>query len=124
MKKLIYLFISVLTIAMFCHSGYAERVVTDGLLSYWTFDRHQIVGRKVKDVWGENDGTIVGNPKVVKGYVREALKLDGPRDYVNLTNLGDFGTQIGEATFEAWVKTDFKKNWMTLFKVIDSDCAG
>ena len=124
MKKLIYLFIFVLIIAMFCHSGYAERVVTDGLVSYWTFDRHNIVGGTVKDIWGENDGTIVGNPKVVKGYVREALKLDGPRDYVNLTNLGDFGTQIGEATFEAWVKTDFKKNWMTLFKVIDSDCAG
>ena len=124
MKQLIYLFICMLTIAMFCHSGYAERVVTDGLVSYWTFDRHNIVGGTVKDIWGENDGTIVGNPKVVKGYVREALKLDGPRDYVNLTNLGDFGTQIGEATFEAWVKTDFKKNWMTLFKVIDSDCAG
>ena len=124
MKKLIYLFISVLTIAMFCYNGWTESVVTDGLVSYWTFDRHQIVGSTVKDIWGENDGTIVGNPKVVKGYVREALKLDGPRDYVNLTNLGDFGTQIGGATFEAWVKTDFKKNWMTLFKVIDSDCAG
>ena len=98
--------------------------VTDGLVSYWTFDRQDIVGKTARDVWGENDGTIVGNPKVAKGYVREALKLDGPRDYVNLTNLGDFGTRIGEATFEAWVKTDFKKNWMTLFKVIDSGCAG
>ena len=124
MKQLTSLFISVLTVAMFCHDGYAESVVTDGLVSYWTFDRHQVVGDTVKDVWGENDGTIVGNPKVVSGHVREALEFDGPRDYVNLTNLGDFGTQIGEATFEAWVKTDFKKNWMTLFKVIDSDCAG
>ena len=124
MEKGIYILIAVLTFAMFCHSGWTEPVVTDGLVSYWTFDRHQIVGSTVKDVWGENDGTIVGNPKVVKGYVREALKLDGPRDYVNLTNLGDFGTQIGGATFEAWVKTDFKENWMTLFKVIDSDCAG
>ena len=70
MKQLIYLFISVLTIAMFCHSGYAERVVTDGLVSYWTFDRHNIVGRTIKDVWGENDGTIVGNPKVVKGKLQ------------------------------------------------------
>jgi len=122
MKKSIYLFILVLTVAMFCYSGYAEAVVTDGLVSYWTFDRHQVGGGTVKDVWGENDGTIVGNPKVVSGYVREALKFDGPRDYVNLTNLGDFGSQIGASTFEAWVKTD-KKNWMTLFKVIE-DCAG
>ena len=87
-----HLFISVLTLAMFCHNGWTKSVVTDGLVSYWTFDRHNIVGGTVKDIWGENDGTIVGNPKVVKGYVREALKLDGPRDYVNLTNLGDFGT--------------------------------
>ena len=122
MNRLIYLLTSMLTVAMFCYSGYAESVVTDGLVSYWTFDRHQVIGGTVKDVWGENDGTIVGNPKVVSGHVREALEFDGPRDYVNLTNLGDFGTQIGTSTFEAWVKTD-KKNWMTLFKVIE-DCAG
>ena len=123
MKKLIYFLTSVLTVAMFCYNGWAELIVTDGLVSYWTFDRHQVIGGTVKDVWGENDGTIVGNPKVVSGHVREALEFDGPRDYVNLTNLGDFGTQRGEATFEAWVKTDFKKNWMTLFKVIE-DCGG
>ena len=124
MKKGVYILVSVLIFATFCHNGWTESLVTDGLVSYWTFNRHQIVGSTVKDVWGENDGTIVGNPKVVGGYIREALAFDGTRDYVNLTNLGDFGTQIGEVTFEAWVKTDFTKNWMTLFKVIDQDCAG
>ena len=43
---------------------------------------------------------------------------------MNLTNLGDFGSQIGASTFEAWVKTGFKEDWMTLFKVIGRDCAG
>ena len=124
MKKLIYLLTSVLTVAMFCYSGYTESVVTDGLVSYWTFDRHQVVGGTVKDVWGENDGTIVGNPKVVAGQVKDALEFDGSEDYVNLTNLGDFGSQIGASTFEAWVKTGFKEDWMTLFKVIGRDCAG
>ena len=124
MKKLIYFLILTLTITAFCHSGYAERVVTEGLVSYWTFDRHQIVGGTFKDVWGKNDGAIVGNPKVVGGYVREALEFNGTRGYVNLGNLGDFGSQIGVSTFEAWVKTDFKKDRMTLFKVIDQDCVG
>ena len=124
MKKLIYLFISMLTIAMFCYSGYAERVVTDGLVSYWTFDRQDIVGKTAKDIWGENDGTIVGSPKIVVGRVKDALEFDGSDDYVNLTNLGNFGSQIGASTFEAWVKTDFKKDWMTLFKVIGRDCTG
>ena len=124
MKQLISLFISVLTVAMFCYSGYAEAVVTDGLVSYWTFDRHQVVGGTVKDVWGENDGTIVGTPKIVAGQVKDALEFDGSDDYVNLTNLGDFGSQIGASTFEAWVKTGFKEDWTTLFKVIDPECAG
>ena len=93
--------------------------MTDGLVSYWTFDRQDIAGDTVKDVWGENDGKIVGAPKIVGGHVREALEFDGSDDYVNLTNLGDFGEQVGTSTFEAWVKTSFKKDWTTLFKVLD-----
>ena len=57
------------------------------------------------DVWGNNNGTIVGAPKTVSGRVGEALEFDGTNDYVNLTNLGDFGGKVGSSTFEAWVKT-------------------
>ena len=122
MKKGVYILISVLIFAMFCHSGYAERVVTDGLVSYWTFDRQDIADNTVKDVWGKNDGTIFGDPKVVAGPVKDALAFDGFDDYVNLTNLGDFGEKVGASTFEAWVKTSFKKDWTTLFKVLDQGC--
>ena len=123
MKNGVYILIAVLTIAMFCHSGWTESVVTDGLVSYWTFDRQDIAGDIAEDVWGENDGTIVGTPKVVAGQVKDALEFDGLDDYVNLTNLGDFGSQMGTSTFEAWIKTSFKANWTTLFKVIDRDCS-
>ena len=123
MEKGIYILIAVLTFAMFCHSGWTEAVVTDGLVSYWTFDRQDIAGDIAEDVWGENDGTIVGTPKVVAGQVKDALEFDGLDDYVNLTNLGDFGSQMGTSTFEAWIKTSFKANWTTLFKVIDRDCS-
>ena len=122
MKNLIYLLTFTLTIATFSLNGYAEPVVTDGLVSYWTFDKQDIAGGTVKDVWGENDGKIVGDPKVVDGQVGEALEFDGSDDYVNLTNLGDFGEKIGASTFEAWVKTSFKKEWTTLFKVLDQGC--
>ena len=122
MKNLIYLFTFTLIITTFLQNGYTEPVVTDGLVSYWTFDEQDIAGGTVKDVWGENDGKIVGNPKVVDGQVGEALEFDGSDDYVNLTNLGDFGEQVGASTFEAWVKTDFKKDWTTLFKVLDQGC--
>ena len=109
-------------LTMFIHDGYTEPIVTDGLVSYWTFDKQDIAGGTVKDVWGENDGKIVGDPKVVDGQVGEALEFDGSDDYVNLTNLGDFGEKVGASTFEAWVKTSFKKDWTTLFKVLDQGC--
>ena len=122
MKNLIYFFTFTLIITIFLQNGYTQPVVTDGLVSYWTFDKQDIAGGTVKDVWGENDGKIVGDPKVVDGQVGEALEFDGSDDYVNLTNLGDFGEKVGASTFEAWVKTSFKKDWTTLFKVLDQGC--
>ena len=122
MKNLIYLFTFTLIITTFLQNGYTQPVVTEGLVSYWTFDKQDIAGGTVKDVWGENDGKIVGDPKVVDGQVGEALEFDGSDDYVNLTNLGDFGEKVGASTFEAWVKTSFKKDWTTLFKVLDQGC--
>ena len=122
MKRLCYLLTLALTIVTLPHSGYTAPVVTDGLVSYWTFDQKDVAGGTVKDVWGENDGKIVGAPKVVGGKVGDALEFDGSDDYVNLTNLGNFGEQVASSTFEAWVKTSFKKDWTTLFKVLDQGC--
>jgi hypothetical protein len=122
MKWLFYLLTLTLTIVTRSHNGYTAPVVTDGLVSYWTFDQKDIAGGTVKDVWGENDGKIVGAPKVVGGKVGDALEFDGNDDYVNLTNLGNFGEQVATSTFEAWVKTSFKKDWTTLFKVLDQGC--
>lgn len=101
----------------------AKTIVTDGLVSYWTFDQEDITENTVKDVWGNNSGTIVGEPEVVNGKVGDALEFDGTDDYVNLTNLGDFGGDLGMSTFEAWVKTDFIQEWTTLFKVLDQGCS-
>ena len=122
MKKLMFLvtlMVFSITINVTIH---AANIVTDGLVSYWTFDEQDIADNTVKDVWGKNNGTIVGNPKVVAGQVGDALEFDGSDDYVNLTNLGDFGSKVGTSTFEAWVKTDFKKDWTSLFKVLDLEC--
>ncbi len=123
MKKLIFLLTFIFTITMFSHNGNTAPV-TDGLVSYWTFDQQNIAGNTAKDVWGKNDGTIVGNPKRVAGRVNGALEFDGSDDYVNLTNLGDFGGQVGTSTFEAWIKTSLREDrWTTLFKVRDVDFA-
>lgn len=122
MKNLIYLLAITLIITMSFQNGHTQPIVTDGLVSYWTFDEQDIDGGTVKDVWGENDGKIVGDPKVVDGQVGEALEFNGSSDHVNLTNLGDFGEKIGTSTFEVWMKTSFKNDWTTLFKVLDEGC--
>lgn len=114
--------VAVLMVFLSIHST-AKPIVSDGLVSYWTFDEKDIANNNIKDVWGNNNGTIVGEPEVVKGKVGDALEFDGTDDYVNLTNLGDFGSNIGASTFEAWVKTDFKQDWTTLFKVLDQGCS-
>ncbi len=123
MKKLLYFVALTFAIAIISPNGIVANVVTDGLVSYWTFDGSDISNDTVKDVWGKNNGTIVGDPKIVNGEVGEALEFDGSDDYINLTNLGDFGSEVGSSTFEAWVKTDFKKDWTTLFKVLDQGCS-
>ena len=44
----------------------------DGVVSYWPFD-----DGKGKDVLGDNDGELMGNPKSVAGKVGKALEFDG-----------------------------------------------
>ena len=57
-------------------------IVRDGLVSYWNFDN--IVGDTVEDDWGNNDGTIFGDPEIVEGKFGKALKFDGQDDYVEI----------------------------------------
>ncbi len=121
MKNVTFFILMIVSVAL-SSPVYALQHVTDSLVSYWTFDKSNISGNKVEDVWGDNNATIKGNPKVVTGQIGEALEFDGSEDYVNLTNLGDFGSQMGSSTFEAWIKVDHKNGWMVLFRVRDKKC--
>ena len=122
MKNGIYFMTFAIIIGVFALNATPAPIVTDGLVSYWPFDRGYIINKTVKDVWGDNNGTISGNPKVVPGQVGEALAFDGAGDFVNLTTLGDFGSQIGTSSFEAWIKTTNKKDWMTLINTHGTKC--
>ena len=120
-KRNVFFTFMIVSVALSSHV-HGLPCVTDGLVSYWTFDKSNISGRKVEDVWGDNNAIIKGNPKIVAGQIGEALEFDGSEDYVNLTNLGDFGSQMGSSTFEAWIKVGHQNDWMVLFKVRDKDC--
>lgn len=120
MKTLMHVLMLLVVIVGLCGITDAEDIVTDGLVSYWTFDREDIIDNIVKDVWGENNATIVGTPTIVNGHLKDALKFDGIKDYVNLTTLGDFGAKLDFYTVEVWIKTDYKETWTTIFKTIDT----
>ncbi len=81
----------------------AGQVVTDGLVSYWTFDQPDIEGKIVKDVWGNNDGTMQGGPEIVAGKINEALLLNGASTFVDCGN--DPSLDLTDAiTIEVWMK--------------------
>ncbi|RKU28567.1 hypothetical protein C6499_09845 [Candidatus Poribacteria bacterium] len=122
MKSGIHFITFAIIIGMFALNTVAASIVTDGLVSYWPFDRGYFTNKTIKDVWGDNNGTISGNPEVVPGQVGEALEFDGVNDFVNLTTLGDFGRSIGTSSFEAWIKTTNKRNWMTLINTHGAEC--
>ncbi len=123
MKNLMFLLTFTMVGFMLTVNTIAKTIVTDGLVSYWTFDQGTILGKKVKDVWNKNHATIVGNPREVDGYVRGGLKLDGDGDYVSLPNVGNFGSKFNDYTFEAWFKTTNKKNWSAIYRVLEKGCA-
>ena len=122
MKSRIYFMTLAIITGMFALNTAPASIVTDGLVSYWPFDRGYIINKTVTDVWGDNNGILRGNPKVVSGQVGEALEFDGANDFVNLTTLGDFGGQIGTSSFEAWIKTRNRTDWMTLINTHGDEC--
>ncbi|MDE0089173.1 MAG: LamG domain-containing protein [Candidatus Poribacteria bacterium] len=122
MKRLIlFLMFSAVNITL-SFSVYAAPIVTDGLVSYWTFDRLDIKDGFAEDVWGENDAKIKGNPILVNGHRKYGLKFDGDGDYVILKDTGNFGKQQEPSTFEVWLKTSEKRIWSTIYKIIERPC--
>ena len=80
---------SVLTtiVTFFVYANVAlAQFVTEGLVSYWSFEAETIEGKTVRDVWGKNDGTIVGDTKRKVGKVGNALEFDGDGDSVDCGN--------------------------------------
>ena len=118
-KKIMLIGFLFLTI-VFAYSGMAsaQSAVEDGLVSYWTFDKADIDGDKVKDVFGQNHGSMVGGPGIVEGKVGEALEFDGA-SYVDVPD--DESLQLWETyTLEAWI---FQKESRSS-RIIDRITAG
>jgi hypothetical protein len=98
--NIVFAFIIALALCVYTTMVQAQQAVVNGLVSYWTFDAADIAGNKVSDVFGDNNGTIIGAPKIVAGKVGEGLAFDGTKDYVDygVFDLSDQGT------VEAYIK--------------------
>jgi hypothetical protein len=90
----------------------ARQAITDGLISYWSFNKADVDGKTVKDIFGDNDGTMDGNVEVVNnGKVGEALQFSGGHvDCGADKSLTDMGDQL---TLEMWIKPE-KAGWAIL----------
>ncbi|MFX0200112.1 MAG: LamG-like jellyroll fold domain-containing protein, partial [Candidatus Hodarchaeota archaeon] len=75
-----------------------------GLVGEWDFDEGSDDMAYDTSGFG-NDGTLNGDPMWVLGKYGTALKLDG-NDYVKVPN--DPSLNIGQGTWEAWLKFDAK----------------
>ncbi|MGB9597077.1 MAG: hypothetical protein ACPL7B_12420, partial [Candidatus Poribacteria bacterium] len=79
----------------------AQKIVTNGLVSYWTLDKDTVGGNLVKDIVGKNNGKINGSPKVVAGKVKEAMEFDGVDDFLDCGT--DESLNLTKAiTIETW----------------------
>ena len=82
-----------------------DQYVTDDLIGYWSFDKNTILGNMIKEIIrGGNAGTINGDPEVVAGKLKEALKFDGEEDHVSIR--ASAINNLAAGTIEAWVKID------------------
>ena len=88
------------------------QVVTDGLVSYYTLDKKDIDGKIVKDAFGNNDGTIIGEPKSVAGHLGEGLEFASQPDCVELPKIFTIGKE--PATYETWFQKTDKTSWQYL----------
>jgi len=83
----------------------ATTVISDGLVSYWSFNNDTY------DYWGSNDGTPVGDPSQTSGKVGNAYTFDG-NDYVNTNSIMDLTSGM---TLSAWVNRDVTGAWDVIF---------
>lgn len=115
------LFMPLLSLAIstiLCLSSVRGEVVKDGLIAYWPFDRSTIDGKIARDLTGNYDGTMSGDPTIVPGKYGEAMEFDGKDDYLDLTVLKGFGPHLGTFSIDFWIKTMSTPDWTTLFKTL------
>jgi len=78
--------------------------ISKDLVLYLTFDKDAISGEDVKDLsQNGNNGTILGGPQVVDGYIGKALDFNGATDSVVVETSDSLAKTASAITMEAWI---------------------
>ncbi len=108
----------VFAIFVFIYANIVEaQIVTDGLVSYWTFDKADIDGKTVKDVIGNNHGNIVNKVDVANGKINQAALFSGG-GYVEVPD--DPSLKPQQFSFQFWVNSNKKFGATTRFELVDN----
>ena len=79
----------------------SAQLVQDGLISYWSFNEDTIKGDTLNDLWGDNHGTLIEAPQVVKGIYGQALEFTG-ENHVDVPDSESLDIATGEVSVTAW----------------------
>ncbi len=118
MRDALTTFFFVIAIFVFVYPNMIEaQIVTDGLVSYWTFDKADIDGKTVKDVIGNNHGNIVNKVDVANGKINQAVLFSGG-GYVEVPD--DPSLKPQQFSFQFWVNSNKKFGATTRFELVDN----
>ena len=107
-SKLILLVVIMASMFVVGNISHSAQAISDGLVSYWSFNKNTVPDKTVKDIVAGNDGTINGNVEVVNGHIQEALKFSGGHvDCGSDKSLIAIGNEL---TLEMWIKPE-KPGW-------------
>jgi len=90
--------------------------LTEGMVSYWTFDDADLSGNNPLDIFGDNDGTNVGATTGQTGdnsVVGEAFSFDGVDDYIDTNEYADFNFGTGDFAVSFWMYANYWDGYTT-----------
>jgi hypothetical protein len=92
------------------------QIVTDGLISYWTFDEADIDGDIANDIIGVNDGNIIGAVEVVEGKTNQGLLFSG--GHVDV--LDDPSIRTDQFSIQFWLNSNLEFGPTSRFELVDN----
>ena len=107
----VFVLVSIVGLVWYANPANGQ-AITEGLISYWPCDKATIEGDTVKDVWGGQDATMMGNPEIIAGKVGDALAFDGVSDWLLVSDdINAVKIPTKEITLEAWVYPEHFIEW-------------